>query len=402
MRILMVAPLPFFQPRGAPFQVYHRARVLGEMGHTVDLVVYHVGEPVELPNVRLHRAWPVPFVRRVKVGPSAAKFPLDMLLFLKALTLLARGRYDCIHTHLEAGFFGALFGRLTRLPHVYDMHDDLAETLASSKFTHSKLLIGMMRGVVRAILRSADAIIIVYPELQSTVDALAPGKPTILIHNTAVTAGEESDLTPQDKSILLAQLRRELDVAEGSRILLYTGTFEPYQGLDALVDGMPRVLARFPQAVYVLVGGLPEQIAALRERARRLGVEHALRLPGRRPHQQMPAYMAIADILLSPRSAGTNTPLKLFTYLDAGKPILATNIHSNTQILTPEVALLVPYDVDALAEGAITLLSDAALGEGLAERAHERGREFSNEAFTEKTAEAYRLITPVAASSIAH
>ena len=397
MRILMIAPLPFFQPRGAPFQVYHRARVLGEMGHQVDLVTYHVGEGVNLRNVRLYRAWRLPLIKSVKVGPSFAKFPLDTLLFLKGLSLLLRHRYDCVHTHLEAGFFGALFARLWRLPHVYDMHDDLAETLVSSKFTRNRLLIRMMRGVVRMTLRSADSIIIVYPELQKTVNTLAPGKPTVLIHNTDVNAGETEALSAEEKALRLSQLRQTLDLPDDCAVLLYTGTFEPYQGLDALIESIPAVLSQFPHAVYVLVGGLPEQIEALRNKARKLGVEHAIRLPGRYPHQEMPAFMALADVLLSPRSAGTNSPLKLFTYLEAGKPILATNIHSNTQILTEDAALLTPYSAEALANGAITLLSDARLRDSLAQNAHKLAGQYSNEAFTAGTAEAYQAITPAPA-----
>lgn len=393
MRILMVAPLPFFQPRGAPFQVYHRAAVLGRMGHEIDLVTYAVGEEVALPNVRIHRAWPVPGVSSVKVGPSLAKFPLDTLLLLKTLELLARNRYDVIHTHLEAGFFGATLGRLFRLPHVYDMHDDLAETLASSKFTRNPALIGMMRAVVRLTLRSANAIIIVYPELQQTVDALAPGKPTILCHNVAVTAGEEASASPVDAA-RLAGLRRELDIPASAPILLYTGTFEPYQGLDLLVESMPTVLAAHPDAVYVLVGGLPEQIAAVAAQARALGVERALRLPGRRPHGEMPAFMALADILLSPRSEGTNTPLKLFSYLDAGKPILATTIRSNTQILTPEVALLVAPSSAELARGANALLADRDLAARLAGEALTLAGSYSYETFVARTSEAYALLAP--------
>src|SRR5262249_36163450 len=155
--------------------------------------------------------------------------------------------------------------RFARLPHVYDMHDDLAETLASSKFTRNRLLIGMMRGTVRATLRSADSIIIVYPELQNTVDALAPGKPTGLVHNTSVTAGETAG--EEEQAARTSELRQQLHLPDGGQVLLYTGTFEAYQGLEATIDGIPSVLSRFPNAIYVLVGGLPDQIETLRERA---------------------------------------------------------------------------------------------------------------------------------------
>src|SRR5690349_10020460 len=188
MRILMVAPEPFFEPRGTPFSVYHRARALGELGHTIDLVTYHVGADVTLPRVTLRRAPRLPFVRRVKIGPSLVKFPLDALLFAAMLKLLSRGRYDCIHTHEEAGLFGAILGRLFRVPHVYDMHSQLSQQLTNFGFTHSRTLIGLMRGVERAMIQSARVVIVICQDLEDVVAGIAPGKPVVLIENTAVTA----------------------------------------------------------------------------------------------------------------------------------------------------------------------------------------------------------------------
>jgi hypothetical protein len=43
MKILMIAPEPFFEPRGTPFSEYHRIRAMLELGHTVDLVTYPFG-----------------------------------------------------------------------------------------------------------------------------------------------------------------------------------------------------------------------------------------------------------------------------------------------------------------------------------------------------------------------
>ncbi|MBF6592206.1 MAG: glycosyltransferase, partial [Ktedonobacterales bacterium] len=119
MRILMVAPEPFFQPRGTPFSVFHRARALGRLGHEIDLVTYPIGEAVSLPRVRIIRSGRVPFLRRVKIGPSLAKIPLDALLLVRTVGMLLRHRYDCIHTHEEAGLFGAILSRVFRLPHIY-------------------------------------------------------------------------------------------------------------------------------------------------------------------------------------------------------------------------------------------------------------------------------------------
>src|SRR5258705_4764895 len=80
MHILMIAPEPFFEPRGTPFSEYHRIRALLDLGHTVDLVTYPFGKDVELAGLRIFRAARPPFVTRVKIGPSAAKLALDVTL----------------------------------------------------------------------------------------------------------------------------------------------------------------------------------------------------------------------------------------------------------------------------------------------------------------------------------
>src|SRR5436190_18520335 len=62
VRILMIAPEPFFEPRGTPFSEYHRIRALIDLGHTVDLVTYPFGRDVSLPKGYVTRptVWPRP------------------------------------------------------------------------------------------------------------------------------------------------------------------------------------------------------------------------------------------------------------------------------------------------------------------------------------------------------
>ena len=115
---------------------------------------------------------------------------------------------------------------------------------------------------------------------------------------------------------------------------------------------------------------------------------------GQRPLEEMPQYIALADILLSMRSGGTNTPLKLYTYLRSGKPILATAILSHTQILTPEMARLVAPTPEGLAQGALELLQDSTLALALGEHAKQIAeKQYSWPAFMEKNRLAYRSFT---------
>ncbi len=62
-----------------------------------------------------------------------------------------------------------------------------------------------------------------------------------------------SEVAPEDVN----RLREKLDISPNRPVVLYTGTFEDYQGLPTLIDAIPAVLSRIPQAVFVLVGALP-------------------------------------------------------------------------------------------------------------------------------------------------
>src|SRR5206468_11783012 len=118
VRILMIAPEPFFEPRGTPFSEFHRIRALIDLGHTVDLVTYPFGRDVSMPGLRIFRCMRPPFVRGVGIGPSVAKIPLDALLTLAVIRRALGGRYDAIHSHEEAGVIGVLLATVVRVPHL--------------------------------------------------------------------------------------------------------------------------------------------------------------------------------------------------------------------------------------------------------------------------------------------
>src|SRR5688572_14898543 len=101
VHILMIAPEPFFEPRGTPFSEYHRIRALLALGHTVDLVTYPFGRDVTLPGLRVVRCLRPPFIRRIGIGPSWSKLPLDLTLAATAVRMAVTTRYDAVHSHEE-------------------------------------------------------------------------------------------------------------------------------------------------------------------------------------------------------------------------------------------------------------------------------------------------------------
>jgi glycosyltransferase involved in cell wall biosynthesis len=375
MRVLMLAPQPFFEPRGAPFCVHQHVRALVKQGHEVDLVTYPYGEDVDLPGLRIYRTPSVPFVRNVKPGFSLAKFPLDLLVFLTAFWRLCLGRYRLLYTHEEAALMGVVLAALFGCKHLYTMHCDLAQLMGENAFITT-----CVRAVQAFMLRKADAVIVLYPELALLVKRVTPFQRVYTLLPSAVDEGLPP-ATEEDAECL----RRQWSLGAGP-ILLYTGTLEEYQGLDLLLRSAAIVRATLSEVRYVIVGGKPAQIMRLTRLACELGIGDIVLFTGQRSLAEMPQFMALADVLVSPRSKGTHVPLKIYTYLRSGKAILATDILSHTQVLTPAVALLVPPTPAALAQGTLELLQNPALAERLGRRSQSFAQEhYSWSAFLAKS-----------------
>jgi glycosyltransferase involved in cell wall biosynthesis len=380
MRILMVSPQPFFSPRGTPFSVLNRCRALSALGHEVDLITYHLGQDAEVPGLRIIRAPRIPGISAVKIGPSAAKLPLDASLFARTVVQLLKERYDVIHTHEEAGAFGWWLHRVTRTPHLYDMHSDLAQQLQNYGYGAGHPLTRFARWLENRIVRSAQSIIVICPDLEDRARASGARCQPVLIENMPM------DRVPQESEI--ARWRAEL-APRSERLVIYTGTLEPYQGVSMLLGAFGLVRRSIPELPVRLIvaGGRDDQIAELRQAAGALGVATDVSFLGVLGQRQVPALAAAADVLVSPRRSGTNTPLKVYGYLVSGRPIVATRIVSHTQVLDDSVAVLVDPTPEGLAAGLVTVLQDASLADRLAEAARRRAAErYTVRAFVMQTA----------------
>ena len=69
------------------------------------------------------------------------------------------------------------------------------------------------------------------------------------------------------------------------------------------------------------------------------------------PPEEAIAYLTIAEVLVSPRADGTSIPLKIYSYLHSGKPIVATKYGVHTQLLSDKIAYLSEPTKESLAEG---------------------------------------------------
>jgi glycosyltransferase involved in cell wall biosynthesis len=388
----MIAPEPFFEPRGTPFSEYHRIRALIALGHTVDLVTYPFGHDVELPGLRVFRCVRPPFVSTVRIGPSLAKVPLDLSLAASALRRALTTRYDVVHSHEEGAAIGLVLATMLGVPHLYDMHSSLPQQLANFKFSQSRVLRWGFEVFERVAVRRSRVVIVICAELERLVREIAPQAAPVLIEN-APGAGDISHEGGRDA------VRAEFGLGPATPLVLYTGTFEAYQGLDLLFDAAKTVAATRPDARFLLAGGRPAQIAAAEREVAARGLGDLVIFAGERPADQIPHFLDAADVLVSPRSRGTNTPLKIYQYLRAGRVIVATRLLTHTQVLSDEVAILTEPTPEGFGAGILTALADPARTAAIGRRAGElAATKYSYQAYLDRTRDAVtRLTAPVAA-----
>jgi glycosyltransferase involved in cell wall biosynthesis len=383
----MIAPEPFFEPRGTPFSEYHRIRALLELGHSVDLVTYPFGQDVSLAGLRVFRCPRPPLIRDVRIGPSLAKIPLDFALALTTLRRSLSERYDVVHSHEEGSYIGIFIAWLLGRPHLYDMHSSLPQQLENFAFTRSKLLTATVSWLERLVVRRSRVVVVICPQLEKTVRAIDAAVPVVLIEN-APGAGD----APVEGSA--SSVRTSLGIPLAAPIVLYTGTFEAYQGLDLLFNAASHVLRERPDSRFVLAGGRPEQIEEARARAHALGLGEGIVFAGQRSADEIPLFLDSADLLVSPRSSGTNTPLKIYQYLRSGRAIVATRLLTHTQVLSDDVAILTEPTPEAFAQGVLEGLSDRQRAKEIGVRAKQLAEtKYSYEAYLNRTREACSHLT---------
>jgi glycosyltransferase involved in cell wall biosynthesis len=383
----MIAPEPFFEPRGTPFSEFHRIRALTDLGHTVDLVTYPFGEDVSIPGLRVFRSFRPPFIHHVRIGPSLAKIPLDFLLTLTAVRRALSGRYDAVHSHEEGSIIGVLLAAALRVPHLYDMHSSLPQQLTNFAFSRSRTLTRIFEWMERFVIRKSRVVVVICPHLEQTVRDINRSVPTVLIENSPGSGD-----TPVAGSGM--RIRRELGLEPDTPVVLYTGTFEAYQGLDLLFAAATHVVREQPKVKFVLAGGRPEQVALAREQAATAGAAASVIFAGQRPAQEIPAFLDAADVLVSPRSNGTNTPLKIYQYLRSARPIVATRLLTHTQVLDDDVAFLADATPEAFGRAILDALADPQRSREVGARARQLAEtKYSYEVYLKRTRQACAHLT---------
>ncbi|MBT52849.1 MAG: glycosyltransferase [Mameliella sp.] len=369
MKILVLAPQPFFVPRGTPIAVRALLQVLTSEGHECDAVVFAEGTDPEIEGCRIFRVPAFPGTRNMPPGFSLKKIVADIGLTWIAAGRMRRASYDLVIAVEEAAFIAMMLRPIFKVPYIYDMDSSIPEQM-DDKFGLPGWLRRWLAGVEGRAARKSIGALTCCRALQSTVEGYAPGLPVQTIED--VTLIEAPGAPPEDCRF-------------DEPIVMYIGNLEGYQGVDLLIRGFARAIEGGRRARLVIIGGTEAHVAAHAALAQDLGIGDSVSLLGPRPVERIADYLGEATIVASPRTQGRNTPMKVYSYLDSGSPLIATRLSTHTQVLDDEITMLVDPNAEDMARGLVELLEDAGLRDRLATAAQQRVlEEFSPAAYRRK------------------
>ncbi|NTU80773.1 MAG: glycosyltransferase family 4 protein [Chloroflexales bacterium] len=365
----MVAPTPYFSDRGCHVQIYEVARSQQLNGNDVAIVTYHLGNNIgDIPTYRIP---PIPWYRKRSAGPSWQKLYLDVLLMARTLQVARRYRPHIIHAHMHEGAGVALpIARALRVPLVLDLQGSFAGEMVNHRFIKEGGALYRFAGLVeRQIIDRVDAMLM-WTYIGDTLQQMFDFDPAKVF---PVDYGVDLQRFRPYPKHELDDLYAGLGVPRDRRLVVYLGLLSAYQGVDLLLDAVPRVLAACPDA-HFLVMGYPNE-GRYRERARALGIADRVTIPGRIDYTQAARYLSLGDVAVSAKLTPMEGNGKLLNYLACGLPTVAFDLPGNLATLE-DVGTYAPLgDGEALADRIADLLRDAPRRAELSRRSRARAEQ---------------------------
>jgi glycosyltransferase involved in cell wall biosynthesis len=346
-------------------QVMKTVHGMAEAGAAVDLIIPNTGRARALPRDAFERELrefyglgDAPFGIVTRPGVPSSRLELERAVHPLAATLAPSGaRYDVLYSRSRSV---TLLCALRGLPVVWETYRMFGHEQPRLIATLARLA---RRPTLLGIVTHSDV------ARDSIVSAGFPPERIATVHNGFAPDEMEPRLSRR-------QARDQLGLRPDQALCCYTGHVRARKGMGAVLE----LAARAPEVRFALVGGNPQDVEALQQTCAQRGIDNVECL-GWKPAAELPPWLYAADVLLIPPAAAplrehgrTVLPMKLFTYLAAGRPILAPALPDLQELLTDEDnALLVPPDdPDAAASALRRILADGALASRLATRARER------------------------------
>ncbi len=327
MKILIIAPTPYFSDRGCHVRIFEEANALKEKGHKIELITYHLGK--NKGNFPIFRTINIPWYKKISAGPSWHKIYIDFFLLLLAIKRAIKFKPNIIHCHLHEGFIvGYLLNLIFKIPFVFDCQGSLTAELVDHNFVKKgSFLYKIFCSIEKWIY------------LKSTVIVTSSANTAnYLIKNFKITNEKIVPLidgiTPEHFPLYTntKQIRKNLNLPINKKIAVYIGVLNKYQGIDLLLKSI-KILKqkKLLNDLHFLIIGYPNE--KYKKIAKNYRIIENITFIERIKYDEVSYYLSACDIGLSPKISKTEANGKLFNYGICGLPCVVFRNSVNEEIL---------------------------------------------------------------------
>jgi len=386
LNIAMVVASPFPANHGTPGSIREMAQALADKGHAVHIVTYHFGEGQYPKGVNIHRIVNLGLKKKMVIGPTKGKPFLDFLLVYKLVRVILKEKIDLIHAHnYEGALVGYLARILTHRPMVYNAINTMSDELPSYNFFRPKILAIWLAGFLDFLVpRMADQIIAISEEL---VGFLKKQK----------IDGEKVHFIPLGidtrpfEGLDRSTIRNRYSLGNVP-LVIYTGTVDRFQRIDYLLKAMANVCKHIENAkLFIIVNiAVQKDLKDCHQIIENLNLQNNVVVLTNKPLEEVPHFLAGADVAVVARPDCPGFPVKLLNYMAAGKPIVLFEGTSKGLQHLKSAFIVKDHNWEEMAHGIISLLQNRSLCQDLGRNAKSRVKEnFAWEKLSERVENVY-------------
>ncbi len=332
MKILVIAPTPFFADRGTHIRILEESLALEKLGHEITIVTYHIGKDIQSEvetniDIRRIRRW-LFWYTKLEAGPDWQKILLDLLLIRKALYLAYVQRPDIIHAHIHEGVAlgwivqKCLFWRKIKL--VADFHGSLTKEMVSHSYLNGGFLKGLFSWAEKWINNMGDAALTSSAENTQEIEHIRKD-------HKVQTVLDGANLFYFEKLPSKSALKIEFELPADKVIVTYTGALVPNKGVQYLKEAILAVLQKNPNIFFVIAGFPAEDMS---EFVAQNKLETSVRVISPLSYFKLPAILAASDIGVDPKDSSVRQASgKILQYMAASLPVVCFDRQNNRTYL---------------------------------------------------------------------
>lgn len=361
----MVAPTSFFKDYGGHIRILEEATTLQSLGHSIEIVTYHMGD--DMPGLKIHRTRTLPYRADYEVGSSRHKITFDIYLLLKSIQVGRRMRPDLVHGHMHEGaLIGGFISRILRVPLVFDFQGSLTSEMVDHDFlSQNGIAFSLFRRFEKLACDIPDAILTSSHHGKDLLVRDFDVEPD-LIHPLPDCVDTNRFNVNQFTDVDKVALKQKIGIPSDWPVVAYLGLLADYQGIPEIIRTAV-ALKRDGVKAFFLIMGFPKA-EHYQQMAHQLGVADCVLFTGKVQYRDAPRYLSLGDIGISAKMSTSEGSGKVLNYMAMSMPVVAFDTPVHREFLAENGIYAPVADVEVMAQGINSLIHDP-------ERAHSLGKE---------------------------